>query len=65
LKGKVKKFFIDKGYGFVTGEDGKDVFFHVSTLRAAGIVELAENQAVEFTAQPSTKGLQVKTIKIL
>ena len=47
--GTVKWFDATKGYGFIAPEDGgRDVFVHVTALRAAGLETLAEGQAVAF-----------------
>lgn len=42
------KWFGDKGYGFITGEDGKDVFVHQSAIHAQGFRSLREGEPVEF-----------------
>jgi len=56
-RGQIKTVVIDRGYGFVHGEDGADVFFHRSTLRSGVEFEsLREGQAVEFDVQESPKG---------
>ena len=56
--GKVKWFNDQKGYGFITPDDGsKDLFVHHSAILGDGFKTLAENQAVEFEVQESDKGL--------
>lgn len=65
IKGKVKWYSDKKNFGFITGEDGKDVFVHKTTLTAAGISSLQEGQDVEFEAKDSPKGLQATSIKLL
>ena len=48
-QGKVKWFNAEKGYGFIAKDKGgKDVFIHMSALRAVGIESLDENQKIEF-----------------
>ena len=47
-KGTVKWFNNQKGYGFITDEEGKDVFVHFSGLNMEGFKTLEENQTVEF-----------------
>ena len=64
-KGKVKWYSEKKNFGFVTGEDGKDVFVHKTILDAAGIPSLQDGQDVEFEAQDSPKGPQATSIKLL
>ena len=49
FKGKVKWFNIQKGYGFITPEDGsKDVFVHRSAVEKAGLSQLSEGQEISF-----------------
>mgnify|MGYP001561325281 FL=1 len=57
IKGKVKWFNDQKGYGFITPEDGTpDVFVHHTSIKGEGFKSLAENQAVEFEVMQSDKG---------
>jgi cold shock protein len=57
LKGKVKWFNNQKGYGFITREDGAgDVFVHYSAVTGNGFKSLAEGDAVEFEVVDSDKG---------
>ena len=55
-KGTVKWFNAEKGYGFITGEDGNDVFVHFSAIQGNGFKTLAEGQNVEFEIQDGQKG---------
>ena len=48
MKGTVKWFNKEKGFGFITGEDGKDVFAHFSQIQKEVFKELFEGQEVEF-----------------
>ncbi|MQA64522.1 MAG: cold-shock protein [Alphaproteobacteria bacterium] len=55
--GTVKFFNANKGFGFISPEDGsKDVFVHVSALESAGIASLREGQKVSFDIQPDARG---------
>jgi len=54
--GTVKWFNEAKGYGFITGEDGKDVFVHFSSIQGDGFKTLAEGQAVSFEIEAGDKG---------
>ena len=64
-KGKVKFFDAKKGFGFITGDDGTDIFVHFSSIQGEGYKTLDENQVVEFEAQDSPKGKQAtKVVKI-
>ncbi len=56
--GKVKWFNEVKGYGFVTMEDGKDVFVHYSAIKGDGFRTLNENDEVEFDITDGPKGPQ-------
>ncbi len=63
-KGKVKWFNNSKGYGFITTEEGKDVFVHHSEIQGEGYKSLDEGQEVEFEVQQGPKGEQaVKVVK--
>ena len=56
MKGKVKWFNDQKGYGFITGEDGKDVFVHFSGVVGTGRKTLVDNEKVEYEVVDSDKG---------
>ena len=61
-KGTVKWFNAEKGYGFITGEDGKDVFVHFSAIQAEGFKSLDEGQAVEYEVQQGARGPQAANV---
>jgi CspA family cold shock protein len=66
MKGKVKWFNPDKGFGFITPEDGsKDLFAHHSAIQMDGFKTLEENQAVEFEVEQSDKGPRAANIRPL
>ena len=62
MNGTVKWFNGDKGYGFITGEDGKDVFAHFSQIQATGFKSLDENQKVTYDVANGQRGLQAENI---
>ncbi len=65
MKGTVKWFNNQKGYGFISDETGKDVFVHYSGLVGDGFKSLDEGQAVEFDVQQGAKGPQaVNVVKL-
>ncbi len=63
--GTVKWFNNNKGYGFITRDDGDDIFVHFSGIETDGFKSLKENQRVEFTVTKGEKGLQAEDVKIL
>jgi len=61
-KGTVKWFNGSKGYGFITQEEGPDVFVHYSSIQAEGFRSLQEGDQVEFTIESSPKGPQATNV---
>ena len=62
-KGTVKWFNAKKGFGFITQENGPDVFVHQSEIQGTGVRSLAEGDAVEFTVTQGPKGPQASQVK--
>lgn len=62
MQGKVKMFNAEKGYGFVTLEDGKDIFFHYSQLMMEGYKTIESGTAVEFDLAETDRGQQAHNI---
>lgn len=63
--GKVKWFNAEKGYGFITGEDGKDVFVHYSSINAEGFKTLDEGQTVTYNVIESDRGKQASDVTVV
>lgn len=63
MKGKVKMFNSERGFGFVTGEDGKDVYVHSSAIEGGAILNVGD--AVEYEVETSDRGLRAKGLKKL
>lgn len=63
MLGSVKWFNAQKGYGFITTEDGKDVFVHYSGIEEPGFKTLEEDEKVEFELTQGQKGDQAVNVK--
>ena len=64
-QGTVKWFNSEKGFGFITQDDGPDVFDHFSAIQTDGYRELKEEQRVEFEVKTGDKGLQAENVTVL
>ena len=62
MKGTVKWFNAEKGYGFITGADGKDVFVHFSAIQGEGFKTLDEGQSVEYDLTEGQRGMQASNV---
>ena len=62
-KGKIKKMVRDRGFGFIRGDDGKEVFFHRSGLNAAEYDGLNEGDSVEYVVQEGPRGSRAENVK--
>lgn len=65
MKGTVKMFNKEKGFGFIHGEDGKDYFFHYSTILMDNYKYADPNDVVEFEVEESDRGPRAKNVKRL
>ncbi len=65
MRGTVKWFNNQKGYGFISDETGKDVFVHYSGLNMEGFKSLDEGQAVEFNVVDGEKGPQATNVEVI
>ena len=62
VRGKVKWFNNDKGFGFIEYKDGEDIFVHYSAILSDGFKTLVEGQYVDFELVQTDKGLQAKNV---
>ena len=62
-QGIVKWFNDKKGYGFISQEDGNDVFVHFSSIEATGYKTLSEGDTVDFDIEESDRGPEAKNVK--
>ena len=60
--GTVKWFNESKGFGFIAGEDGSDVFVHYSSIQSNGYKSLAEGDTVSFDTENGPKGLKANNV---
>ena len=62
-RGKIKKMVRDRGFGFIRGDDGKEVFFHRSGLNAADYDGLSEGDTVEYVVQEGPRGARAENVR--
>jgi CspA family cold shock protein len=62
-KGTVARLISDRGYGFITTEEGKDVFFHRTSLQGLEFDSLKDGQALEFEIEEGSRGPRAVNIK--
>jgi len=65
LLGTVKWFNDSKGYGFIEGEDGTDVFVHFSAIQGSGFRSLTQGQKVRFEVVNGPRGQQASNVEVL
>lgn len=63
--GLVKWFNVSKGFGFITRENGEDVFVHFRNIRGRGHRSLSEGQKVRFNVRQGDKGLQAEDVSVM
>ncbi len=63
--GTVKFFNNEKGYGFISREQGDDVFVHYSNITGSGYRTLDEGQQVEFDVTPGRKGEEAQNVRVI
>ena len=63
--GKVKWFNAEKGYGFITGTDGKDIFVHYSAINSDGYKTLEEGQTVTYDVVQRDRGPHASSVTVV
>jgi CspA family cold shock protein len=63
--GKIKKIVRERGFGFISDADGKEVFFHQSGIVGEDLNALKEEQEVEFQVETSAKGPRAIDVKVI
>ena len=64
MTGLVKWFNAEKGYGFITSEEGKDIFVHYSSIQCDGFRTLEEGQTVNYEVIESDRGQQAANVTV-
>jgi len=62
-KGKIKKMVRDRGFGFIRGDDGKEVFFHRSGMNGTDYDNIAEGDPVEYVIQEGPRGARAEHVR--
>ncbi len=65
VKGRIKKLVRDRGFGFVRGDDGKEVFFHRSGLGSTDYDALSEGDVVEYVVQEGPRGARAENVRAI
>ncbi len=63
-QGTIKKLIRDRGFGFITAQDGAEVFFHRNAVQGAAFDSLTEGQAVTFDTEQGDKGPRAANVRI-
>jgi CspA family cold shock protein len=63
MTGSIRTIRVDKGFGFIKDEAGKDYFFHQSAIYGEGLADLREGDSVEFEITEGPKGLRAENVR--
>ena len=63
MKGKIKRVFVGRGFGFIRDEYGRDIYFHRSDVKDGSFEKLKEGQQVEFEVERDPKGYRAVNIR--
>ncbi len=61
MKGKVKMFNAERGFGFITGEDGKDTYFHKTAVEGGATISVGDS--VEYDVEQGDRGTRAKNVR--
>jgi CspA family cold shock protein len=65
LKGEIKKLIRERGFGFISAEDGREIFFHRSALEEVDFDALDEGNSVEFNVEKGPKGPRAVNVRMI
>ena len=65
MKGKIKRLIRERGFGFISAEDGREVFFHRSALEGENFDALEEGNSVEFNVERGPKGPRAVNVTLI
>jgi len=65
LKGEIKKLIRERGFGFISAEDGREVFFHSSAFEGIDFDALEEGTGVEFNVESGPKGPRAMNVRMI
>ena len=63
-QGKIKRLVSDRGFGFIEGEQGDDLFFHHSAVQGTAIEALSEGQVVQYEVGHGSKGPRAESVRV-
>ena len=64
MNGSIKRLVLDKGFGFILGEDNQEYFVHRSAIRGEAFEQLREGQGVTFDGSRGDKGLRAENVQV-
>jgi CspA family cold shock protein len=64
MNGKIKRIIRERGFGFISAEDGREIFFHRSALEGENFDALEEGNSVEFDVEKGPKGPRAVNVKM-
>jgi CspA family cold shock protein len=65
MKGNIKRLIRERGFGFISAEDGREVFFHRSALEGENFDALEEGNSVEFNVERGPKGPRAVNVRMI